>query len=624
MLKRFEAARLVLAVVLAAAPTVADVVLGRPWWSGVLPETGGPLRPLDLAVGAGALVPLVLLAVVLRRRRVVVRVVAGVLLAVAAAGVLASLTSRPGGDHLPARLAALLPSEASRAVLAERMGLDPAPLVLPGISPLWYSAAFTLSAVLLLVRLRPPRRRPAPLPVRWGPSLVAWGLALVMIAFSAATIWFGTSEYSTSVIQNPGVCAGLWLYFDLLYVVFVLQQVPGLVVAAVAFAGWALLARKGYVRWGRALGWVAAGHVAADAVFALGLAGMDVALAPGCETQWAGFLDGPSAVWRGYELLTAALIVFAVRVRRPGPVHRGAISRAVAALAVVTLLAGLLEAGGVRGEITLETAETCEPGRTTDAERESAFVCEVRRSYGSGLAERYAHTPDQNLVTIGRRLCEQRMRGQDAPAGADERHWGLAELLPVLCGDVERREAEEEERQRQENERFIAAAKRRCAALPRHRPRIFTVTAGRGTLWSEAGVLEVYEGDEGPDGDRFPAMEHAYTNGLVGSAPDNLAVLTADEAMHVCVTAESYRTRPPVELKGWERVVEVGYHSKRGWLVFTDGIERMPVLTPAGPGHYRVRVHMRGAERPRSGEGAGQEFLVIVYPGKDQRTRVLK
>ena len=93
----------------------------------------------------------------------------------------------------------------------------------------------------------------------------------------------------------------------------------------------------------------------------------------------------------------------------------------------------------------------------------------------------------------------------------------------------------------------------------------------------------------------------------VGTHPD----------FHVCVTLETYTRRPPVETKGWDHVVEVGYANRSGEMMFRDGLSGtvLPDLSLNGrKGHYRIRVHF--AWFPWKGDEDGtQRLLIMAYPG---------
>lgn len=141
------------------------------------------------------------------------------------------------------------------------------------------------------------------------------------------------------------------------------------------------------------------------------------------------------------------------------------------------------------------------------------------------------------------------------------------------------------------------------------------------------GMLDVWE--EGPDTVYPSALDRATANKVVGATPGDLTILTADTDKHVCVAVEAYDKRPPVEVEGWEKVVEVGYQSTTGDMVFTDDEgeveEGLPNLAIHGAGRYRVRVHMRGAKAALAKDGdARQAFLIIVYPGASRRTQLFR
>ena len=47
-------------------------------------------------------------------------------------------------------------------------------------------------------------------------------------------------------------------------------------------------------------------------------------------------------------------------------------------------------------------------------------------------------------------------------------------------------------------------------------------------------------------------------------------MILSDFDYEICVIAETYRRRPPVEVKGWNHVVEVGYESPAGKIELMD------------------------------------------------------
>ena len=239
-----------------------------------------------------------------------------------------------------------------------------------------------------------------------------------------------------------------------------------------------------------------------------------------------------------------------------------------------------------------------------------------------------------HLVKLGRGLCEVSSRNDSREMQTVMETRGFVvnteentTALGYLCPALNQRRFAEEEAQRKRELNVIATAERRCASLLDRRPPTQPSLRARATVWvGAAGMLNVLE--DGWD-DVYPtALTRAFANKVVGATPGDLTILTADTDKHVCVAVEAYDKRPPVEVGGWEKVVEVGYQSTDGDMVFTDEEteeEALPDLAIHGAGRYRVRVHMRGAKAALADDGdARQAFLVIVYPGASTRTLVLR
>ncbi|GAA3153490.1 hypothetical protein [Nonomuraea roseoviolacea] len=458
-------------------------------------------------------------------------------------------------------------------------------------------------------------------PLRWRVSLALWGAAFVLALTPWVVSLFATETYGVFLYEAYS-CPGFELRSGLSFLTVDVWTPPAPAVVAVGFAAWALLARKGHLRWARVAGRATAVVLSWNAVLALGTKALDVAV--GCSTSEPFGAELVRSYL--YDLVVAALIVLAVRTRRAVRPRWSTYVRVLLALVLVLLIP---RTDAAPGKVTEASPELCERWDTMgygdektpdDAHREQAYLCVVRQE--GVLQAKYFGTSDDRLLAIGRRLCRDPSgASQDVAGELGERRLNAA--LRYLCPDLARRQDAAEERARAENERFIATARRRCDRLPRHRPRIPAVRAARAALWSESGTLYASEEEPGED---FPALDDAFTNHLVGSAPGQLAILTADEAMHVCVTVEASRRRPPVELKGWEQVVEVGYRSTTGdlRLIDDDGGDDLPDLTAGGRGAYRVRVHMRGLDAAMAGDDARQEFLVMVYPGTSTRQVVLR
>ncbi|MEW9551093.1 hypothetical protein [Nonomuraea sp. NPDC050783] len=84
------------------------------------------------------------------------------------------------------------------------------------------------------------------------------------------------------------------------------------------------------------------------------------------------------------------------------------------------------------------------------------------------------------------------------------------------------------------------------------------------------------------------------------------------------MTVETYARRPPVETRGWDHVVEVGYRSPSGSIVLGDELSgaELPDLALEGrAGRYRVRVHYDWFRRKGLYKD-GQRLLIMAFPGK--------
>lgn len=188
----------------------------------------------------------------------------------------------------------------------------------------------------------------------------------------------------------------------------------------------------------------------------------------------------------------------------------------------------------------------------------------------------------------------------------------LAGICPAADAAVKARQAAQD----REFEAWEAEEQRKCDATPRHRPRIRPVKAIRlkEPQWVDAG-LEMYE-DAATN-----ARDDVYPqDGLVLGGPGHL-ILNLHADHRVCVTVETYARRPPVEVKGWDQVVEVGYHSPTGRMVFNDGLSgtALPDLSLHGrKGHYRIRVHYAWLRRKGDPRGT-QRLLIMAYPGPGDR-----
>lgn len=354
---------------------------------------------------------------------------------------------------------------------------------------------------------------------------------------------------------------------------------------------------------------------------------LDVSTDPGCAENW-----GPPEIlgWNVamdlYHLIPAILVLLAVRT--PGLPPRGGLTRTATAVSLVAVVILSAVADTAAGEVSTSRALDCAGfGDGTMSgfdEREKGFLCAVRDDTLDRGVPQLADMPDRELLAYGRQLCDLAVaNGGDAYSPAVSEATGevgsgsLVGALTRLCPEVAAREQEKGRQEQAEEAAFIAAAERSCAAHPRHRPRIRPVRQVRATMWTEFWNINAWdEGDEGGNTGRMVAD-------LVGSGPGALDIWAAAEVGHACVTGEAYRRRPPVETRGWEQVVEVGYETRQGVLSVVDGSGgRLPDLAVGGPGNYRVRVHVRGRKAVQENINAPDgtvQLLIIVFPGEERR-----
>ena len=490
-------------------------------------------------------------------------------------------------------------------------------------------AAMAVTAGLLLgLGRRVHRHGREPLAPRWRTSLTLWGVALTLVSIPSAIFLFSPAIATTTIemVSMSGYCPSFAADLALGQVTAVLAPLPDPLVVGAAFGAWVLLARTGHPVWGRTVGWLAVVPLVIWDARRLVLPAVDAVLGQDCSISSSEEFDPLAFAWSLHSLLTAALIIWAVRVRRTPRTYPSRGGHAAAVLGVVVLLATVPSMDAPLGKITPAASPVCKswemarymPVPTPPEDRETAFLCVARQS--GELARRLADVPDVHAVAFGRRMCAAYLRGERGAAIGDDE---AQTAMKVLCPEVERREDADAEQAEVENRAFIAEARGRCRSLPRHRPRIRAARVERATMFVSFGSLNAYEDDRGDD---FASLNASVRNGLVGTAPGQLTILPADEVGHVCVTAEVYRRRPPVERKGWEKVVETGYRSTRGDLrLVDDSGNATGNLAIDRAGSYRIRVHMRGAEAAMGQDGdARQEFLVMVFPGTSGRTTVLK
>ncbi|WP_182904414.1 hypothetical protein [Microbispora sp. H13382] len=272
-------------------------------------------------------------------------------------------------------------------------------------------------------------------------------------------------------------------------------------------------------------------------------------------------------------------------------------------------------------------------GDTRPEDREKAFLCHARSTM-DGLPPMFPETlSDQHVLAYGRRLCaagdgaEQHALLEEA--GSERASWGAdRNVLVFLCPEAVA--ADEPDFLRPESEvradagRYVAEENARCRdPWPRLR-------AGRqGTaayFLSEGGGYAVHD-PEDTSAQGEGVFSAAIDDGFVAAGGGTMAVMTYGENQPMCLTVKAFASAPPLRLKGWEQVAEVGVVSRGGRLEvpqMTEGAGEgagrpLPNLAVKGPGRYRVRIHARGVD------GTGpEEHLVVVFPGRSARKVVYR
>ncbi|MFI7033993.1 hypothetical protein ACIBK1_35220 [Microbispora rosea] len=435
-----------------------------------------------------------------------------------------------------------------------------------------------------------------------------WAVALVASAAEAGYIlslrdsaaFFGGFYY-------PAMCPGWDAFMEATVPLSVLHSwMPpvwygGLPAVVVAFLAHWISIRVRRPRIGRVVSRVlAALLLVAFSTAPLALA-LDIGINRSCLGLWGGpegamlFVQGDLAPMLAALCMLAAVRTPRHRIRRlltSRPFRRGTVI-----LAALGLLALLPAADLMNGPIApLDHCPTGDGTRVLTGER--AYLCQAR---GSGA---FANVSDRDLLAYGQAACR-------AYTGRLEDAYAIAPICPPAATRVQANIDAEEAEFRAEETR-----NQKVCDSSRHRPRITPVRVTRDRAFTDYGVLESFEYAEGVAENPWDdgVLDKAQKNGLVATGPGHVIILSHSD-YDICLTLETYRRRPPLELKGWDHVVEVGYDSLTGHIELMDpisGLTDVPNLAFRGKGHYRIRVHYRS---PGWKAWTPQHLLVMVYPG---------
>ncbi|MGI5164217.1 hypothetical protein ACQEU3_07665 [Spirillospora sp. CA-253888] len=466
-----------------------------------------------------------------------------------------------------------------------------------------------------------------------------WTAALVLTAlptvYDLLMSLFSPGVGRGFIVAGPGNCLGERWHTELVWLP-VWRQVREYPVAAVAF---------GFLLWwrvrraGRIAAWATALFLALVSLPTPLLFAFDMARNEHCLSLWEPFV-GWTLGWSGYYALPMAVVLATVlRVRRR-PVAM------LLALGLVFAVAGDHRPGPADGSwMGVATREDCPDrpsfqvekpaahiarvARMPLRERERAYICMVR---GFPISVGYFRRtrsdderPDWEVLAEGRQTChalEQERRPPPTPLGY-QGPAQLAFLCPATAARVQARTAEAQRQAAEEQKRDDARYNAYCRRLRKPGP----VRQGTAFSMSDEGGAYYLMDEKYDEAAPQQANEKAIGNGTVGVGRGVVALQAGETDAFFCVAVRAYRKPPPVERKGWDRIVEVGVDAPAGRLRFSDmgtPAKGLPVLTLAGPGSYRVRIHDRHAPAGTSGDLPEEAHLIEVFPGESKRTKVYK
>ncbi|MFI6521106.1 hypothetical protein ACIBF1_36525 [Spirillospora sp. NPDC050679] len=466
----------------------------------------------------------------------------------------------------------------------------------------------------------------------WTAALVLAVLPL-LYGLVVALVVDKTSWIVSNAGIGPASCTGWQWHIQLgwLPVWETVRQYPVVAVAIGFLLWWRVRRAERIAAWATAL-FLALVSLPTPLLFAF-----DMVRNPGCLSLWEPFV-GWTLAWSGYYALPMAVLLATVlRIRR----------RTVAALLVLGLvlaIAGDHRPGPADGSwmgtttrkdcpdrLPFQTEKTAAAhiariARMPSRARERAYICMVRGfpfspRYQGGVQEDDKRA-DWEVLAEGRSLCRAEEERRPLPYGRGE-PTQIAYLCPGLAA---RTQAENEVRQRQaaeESRRDDARYNAYCRRL--RKPG--TVRQGTTFAMSDEGGAYYLLDKEYDEAAPQQANDKASDTGMVGVGRGVVALQAGETDAFFCLAARAYREPPPVERKGWDRIVEVGVDAPAGQLRFSDmgtPEKDLPVLTLAGPGSYRVRIHDRYAPPGTSGDLPEEAHLIVVFPGKSKRTEVYK
>jgi len=125
-----------------------------------------------------------------------------------------------------------------------------------------------------------------------------------------------------------------------------------------------------------------------------------------------------------------------------------------------------------------------------------------------------------------------------------------------------------------------------------------------------------------------------WSNGLAILLRAGALIYTGIERGAITVTAETHRAAPILtDPAAWDDIVEVSVHAPIGRLAVQQLEYRanedqppLPLLSPDGPGYYRIRAHTRGRDQhfDQVQPDSGEQYLLQVWPHEPQPTLIIR
>jgi hypothetical protein len=136
----------------------------------------------------------------------------------------------------------------------------------------------------------------------------------------------------------------------------------------------------------------------------------------------------------------------------------------------------------------------------------------------------------------------------------------------------------------------------------------------------------------------FETMDHG--TGLAGVMESAALLHAGIDRGYVTVSAQPMDHRPELDtdeqwagLAAWDDIAEFSLYAPHGALTVEqleygpfDARPKLPLLSPHGPGHYRLRIHTSGRDHHYDQviDQSGERFHIIAWPAPPAATLVIK